>query len=322
VTRRGCAPIRGAEFVKTAKAAKTATFNAIPPADLSRFVHPRLRATPVRAHIPALVRAAPRRYSPAMIRTLAVLSLLALPGLGPAQGKLDEVREAVDKPSKPDDTARDSSSDSSAGDDTFLGLLFAGTGGDDAEEPTATFNRYPYADPGTAYLRLNSPEGGGLAARGAVEVGSDFDGLDRTGLKLFLDTTTRLGLKTDWDCYSERLACGCRDSFWLADITPTYRAVQSEVFQLHLGLGLRLLLDHGRDRGGWNLLAGFDLFPGRPVHVFGSAEAGTVGNAGLYHFRGGAGVTWRRLEGYAGYDYVRIGGVELQGPFVGVRVWY
>ena len=260
-----------------------------------------------------------------MIRTLTVLSFLALPVAGFAQGKLDEVREAVDRQSSSDFATRDSSSDISSGDDSFLSLLFSGlfTGGDgdDPEEPTATFGRYPYSEPGTAYLWLDRPEGDWLSARTAVEVGSDFDGLNRTGFKLFLDTTPRWGLKSDWDYYSERVAGG-RDTFWLADITPTYRLVQAENFQLHVGLGLRLLLDHGRDRGGWNVLAGFDLFPSRPVHAFGSAEVGTVGNAGLYRFRGGVGVNWRMLEGYAGYDYVRIGGVDLQGPFIGVRVWY
>jgi hypothetical protein len=232
-----------------------------------------------------------------MIRTLSVLSVLALPVVGSAQGKLDEVREAVDRPTNSDTTDRDSSSgDTSSGDDTFLPLLLAGlfTGGDgdDPDESTASFGRYPYSESGTSYLWLDRPGGDWLSARGAVEVGSDFDGLTRTGVRLLLDTSPRLGLKTDWDYYSERVAGG-RDTFWLGDITPTYRLIQAEGFQFHVGAGLRLLLDHGRDWGGWNLLAGFDVFPGRPVHAFGSAEVGTLGNADLYRFRGGVGVNWR-----------------------------
>src|SRR5262245_58260463 len=115
-----------------------------------------------------------------MIRTLTVLSLLALPVAVWPQGKLDEVRDAVDRPS-PRDTS--SSTANSSGDDSFLSILLAGlfSGGNDdgAAEPTATFSRYPYSDPGTSYLWLNRPEESGLSARAAVEVGSDFDGLNR-----------------------------------------------------------------------------------------------------------------------------------------------
>ena len=105
-------------------------------------------------------------------------------------------------------------------------------------------------------------------------------------------------------------------------MTPTFRFIQTDGFQFYVGAGLRLLLDHGRDRGGWNLLAGFDVFPSRPVHAFGSVEVGTLGNADVFRARGGLGVMWTRLEAFAGYDYLRIGGADLQGPFVGVRVWY
>jgi hypothetical protein len=259
-----------------------------------------------------------------MIRTLTVLSLFVLPVTGTAQGKLDQVREAVDRPSS-DDKNRTSSADDSSGDDSFLSLLFAGLfTGDGSGEPTpvGTFSPYPYADPEISYLWLDRPHGRGLSARGSVEVGSDFDGLTRTGLRLFLDTETRFGVKTDWDYYSERLACGCRDTFWLGDVTGTYRFFQADALQMHAGLGGRFLLDHGRDRAGLNLLVGFDLFPGKPWHVFGSVEGGSLGNAGLFRARGGAGVNWRHVEALAGYDYVRIGGVNLQGPFVGVRLWY
>ena len=51
-------------------------------------------------------------------------------------------------------------------------------------------------------------------------------------------------------------------------------------------------------------------------------DAGNAGHAGLFRVRGTAGVLYRGLEVFAGYDYLNIGGVDLQGPLVGLRLWY
>jgi hypothetical protein len=71
-----------------------------------------------------------------------------------------------------------------------------------------------------------------------------------------------------------------------------------------------------------NFYSGFEFFARQPVHVFGSLEGGTLGSAGVYRLRGGAGWHWSRGELFGGYDYFYIGGVRLQGPFVGVRLWF
>ena len=53
-----------------------------------------------------------------------------------------------------------------------------------------------------------------------------------------------------------------------------------------------------------------------------SVEGGTVEDAGLFRARGTIGVNWRHFEGFIGYDYLNIGGVDLQGPLAGLRFWY
>ena len=289
-----------------------------------------------------------------MARTLTLLFLLAVPAVGPAQGKLDQVRDAVDRPSAPstsDDKDSPSDDSSSSYPTTDPGSGF-GDGGYDAIFAVAAapwvvphqifdlgrkidvrFAPFPYADPAAPVLFPDRPRDGGptfhdrpdarwWSGRASAEVGSDFDGLGRVGLRLFLDTDTRLGLKTDWDWYTEKLPCGCRDQLWIGDVTATFRFVQSESLLMHTGLGARFLVDGGRDRAGVNFLYGFDAFPAEPVHLFGSFEAGTLGSAGVYRVRAGAGVTWTFAELFAGYDFVRIGGVNLQGPMVGLRVWF
>jgi hypothetical protein len=290
-----------------------------------------------------------------MARTLTLLLVLTLPAVGPAQGKLDQVREAVDRPAPPsrdkdcDDERSEpgGSTDSSACSDgpgsggsyeaiflvvaapwTVPHLLF-----DPGTKVDVRFAPYPYSDPGVRYVVLDRPRDGapsyfdlgrtnGWAVRASAEAGSDFGGLDRVGLRLFLDTDTRLGLKTDWDWYTEKLPCGCRDELWLGDVTATYRFVQCDWLMMHTGLGARFLVDSGRDRAGVNFLYGFDAFPVKPVHLFGSFEAGTLRHADVYRARGGVGFNWSHGEVFAGYDFVRIGGVNLQGPMVGLRLWF
>jgi hypothetical protein len=262
-----------------------------------------------------------------MPRTLALLLALAAPAVVAAQGKLDAVRDAVEKSnpdSRPSDDSR--SGDAPSPDENPIAALFGGGSGD-AFSSSVRFSVYPYASPDVPYLLPKGP-GNEWAARASVETGSDFSGLDRIGLRLFLDSDTRLGLKSDWDYFSERLACGCRDSLWLGDATVTYRLAEETgtdrlpELQIHLGAGVRWLFDGGETRAGLNLYSGFDLFPKRPVHVFGSLEAGTLGAAGLYRAHGGVGWHWSRAELFAGYDYLYIGGTRLQGPFAGVRLWF
>jgi hypothetical protein len=291
-----------------------------------------------------LATGAGRRYTPAvMARTFAFLFVMALPAAGLAQGKLDQVREAMDRPAP---AAGDSGSSSSSSDDgpltdlvggffaQVLGLARASPDDPDAgRTPEIRFTSFPYADPGTHYVVLDRPSGGGpsyydlkdsqwWSVRAAAEAGSNFDGLGRVGLQLFLDTNTRFGLKSDWDWYTERRPCGCRDEMWLGDLTATYRVVQDEGVMMNLGLGARFLVDHGNDHAGVNFLYGWDFFPVKPVHLFGSCEAGIFENAGLLRVRGGVGVNWSHAELFAGYDFVRLGGVNLQGPMVGLRVWF
>ena len=303
-----------------------------------------------------------------MARSLTLLAMLALPAVGLGQGKLDQVREAVDRPPPPSSpSARDndcSSSDSysdtsSATPDpppwAYVGPGAGDHGGRGAEvlflyflaapwmvpyalvdpgiEVNGRFASYPYARPDGASIVFGAEQKDGSryldrldtrwwSVRASAEAGSSFDGLDRVGLRLFLDTDTRFGLKSDWDYYSEKQPCGCRDSLWIGDVTATVRFVQSEWLMMHTGVGARFLVDHGNDRAGVNFLYGFDAFPVQPVHLFGSFEAGTLRHADVYRLRGGVGFNWEHAELFAGYDFLRIGGVNLQGPMVGVRLWF
>jgi hypothetical protein len=293
-----------------------------------------------------------------MVR-LALVAVLVAPLGTLAQGKLDAVRDEVN-PSRSDDSSSKSdcsTSDDSSGPGGGWGTASGPSRWDSSGDPVlmailapfsvphvlldpgmetdGRFARYPFAQPGTGHMVLDRPADdrsrrgfagrddlAGYTARVGVETGSDFNGLNRVGLRLFVDTDSRLGLKSDWDWYWERLPCRCYDHLGIADITATYRFVQHEHVQMHAGLGVRWLFERGDDPTGVNVLYGLDVFPVEPVHLFASAEGGTLGDAGLWRLRAGAGVTWGHAELYAGYDYLRIGSVGLYGPFVGLRLWY
>ena len=287
-----------------------------------------------------------------------ILAILLSPLVTFGQGKLDRVRDAVDPPREekpePDCEKSPKSCDSSHHDSSCSGDSLSRVFGQMVLEVCAApwlgphlildpgmhvacgFHRYPYAAADSSYIVLDRPvaddanpigfwtrdDTTGYAFRAGAEFGSDFNGLSRVSTQLFLDTSSRFGLKSDWDYYHERLTSGRSDGFVIADATATFRFVQHERVQMHTGLGGRFLLDRGHTRSGVNFLYGLDLFPLKPVHTFASIEAGTLGDATIYRLHGGAGALWKHGELLAGYDYFNIGGVALHGPFVGLRLWF
>ena len=51
-------------------------------------------------------------------------------------------------------------------------------------------------------------------------------------------------------------------------------------------------------------------------------DAGTLGHAGLFRFRTTAGVVYRSVELYTGYEYTDIGSVHWNGLIGGMRLWF
>lgn len=62
--------------------------------------------------------------------------------------------------------------------------------------------------------------------------------------------------------------------------------------------------------------------PVKPLVISTVLDAGTLGHAGVIHARLTGGVLRSRWEAYLGYDFLRIGSVNLQGPLLGVRFWF
>jgi hypothetical protein len=156
----------------------------------------------------------------------------------------------------------------------------------------------------------------------SLEDGNDFRGMNRFNGSLFLDTSMRIGVQTSWNYFRERLDGGGSDESVQGVANLTFRFAQCEWVQMHTGVGVRLLTDRTDTRAGFNFLYGMDLFPTKPLVLSSLFEGGTLDSAWVLHGRGTFGVLYRRYEFFGGYDFLRIGSVNLQGPVVGLRLWF
>jgi hypothetical protein len=272
-----------------------------------------------------------------------VLCVVALPSVQAQEGRLQQVRDEVNHPDKSpsdkgkkkkDDSSSDSSEDEDNGSAEGFSLLFLApfllphAALNDKFDKVRLFSHYPYASSRDGYLLLDpEDETGrnglrGWAATVSVEDGNDFRGLNRVGGKLFLDTWTRFGVQTRVDYFTERLSCGCLDDLLLGSSELTFRFAQGERARMIAGLGANYMDDHNRSRFGFNFTYGADLFPVRPLVLSLSLDAGTLGSAGVFRAHGTVGAIWKNWEFFTGYDYRRIGSTELQGPLLGLRLWF
>ncbi len=156
----------------------------------------------------------------------------------------------------------------------------------------------------------------------AVEDGHDFDRLNRLGGRLAFDTSCRFGLTTNWNYLHEQVPGGPGDDAVLGDVNLTFRFAQANWVQLHAGLGARLLSDRQMTRAGFNFLYSADFFPIDPLVLSAQVDLGNLGSAFVIHARGTAGWQIGRFELFGGYDFLRIGSVNIQGPLAGVRLWF
>jgi hypothetical protein len=181
---------------------------------------------------------------------------------------------------------------------------------------TIHLNRSPAGDELLAQ-RLHA-----FSARLWVDESNDFDGLNRVSGQVLVETLSRFGLLSDMSYLHENLSNGRHDEMFLGDANLTFRFAQSEKVQLRTGLGFRWLADRHDSAFGVNFLYGGDFFPVKPLVVSTVMELGTLGSATVFHARATAGLMHSRWELFAGFDWLRIGSVDLHGPVAGVRLWF
>jgi hypothetical protein len=185
------------------------------------------------------------------------------------------------------------------------------------------FAPYPYANDCGGLMVTGSP-GFGKAWLGRVqfELGSDFDGLNRNAAGFLLEGGGGFGFDFHWDSLAEDLPGSGHDELHLGELDVLYRFAESDQSLMRVGLGTVWLGDRYDTDFGVNFTLKADFAPADPIVLSGELDLGTLGDAQHLHAAGTVGVMLNRCEVYGGYDYRRIGDVEIEGPMVGMRIWF
>lgn len=185
------------------------------------------------------------------------------------------------------------------------------------------FPAYPYSDGTSGCLAMTDAcDAKPWSGRLEFDTQSDFDGLSRHGIGFFIEGSAGLGLDFDWGSYSESLPGGGHDELHLGEMNVMYRISETPYSLWRAGIGLNWLGDRYDTDYGVNFSLKADFMPCDPLVFSGEVDLGTIGDAEMLHGAATMGVMLNRCEIFGGYDYRRIGDVELKGPTLGIRVWF
>ena len=181
---------------------------------------------------------------------------------------------------------------------------------------------YPYRCEQPGYMTIDPVYGKPVSARTWQEYGADFSNdVDRLQGGVLVEGQHRFGLDARWAYLTEETPTG-DDELFQGVMNLTFQFAHNEFAQFRSGIGVRMLSDDIDDEFGFNFTYGFDLYPGRPWIISTIFDLGTLGEATVTHARVTVGLNWKRAEIYTGYDYLKIGDIEIDGPVAGVRIWF
>jgi len=190
-------------------------------------------------------------------------------------------------------------------------------------DPLMSFAHYPYADDLNGNMMYsNSLTARPRSSRFWFEYGSDFDDVDRWTGKFLIEGSHGFGLDGDWNYYTERLGPGVQDNLHVGDANFLFRLIETPKTQWRLGVGMNWF--HSRDMTdlGLNVTTKVDYYPIQPLIFSGEVDYGGIGDAEMFHGALSLGLIWNHVELFGGYDFRKIGPVELEGPMFGVRLWW
>jgi hypothetical protein len=186
------------------------------------------------------------------------------------------------------------------------------------------FPRFPYDDlPGYIQTHDATAQTKPWSVRLDAEYIETFDRLDNViGSHLLFDTASRFGLAASFNHLEENLSGGGRDQLQIGDWNLVYRFAQNDRAEFRTGLGMNWLADSRRTDLGFNFTYAVDVYPRKPWVLSATLDWGTLGHAELFRFRTTAGLVFRGIETYAGYEYTDIGRAHWNGLVAGLRVWF
>jgi hypothetical protein len=278
------------------------------------------------------------RGIPSRLTAWCLLALLLPRTLALAGETLDSLRKEVEKNDERGDDSGTCDTDDSD-DDCDGGLVLEGrplivvlgapwwlphVALDDDLSSLPDFPAAPYADNVGGRLLIgstSSAEVRGWSGRAGAHFGTNYGDLKWSTIRLQMDSAPRFGFDAEWTHWTESMAAR-GDTLDTGDVNLLYRFAQSEQIEFHTGMGVNWLAEGSDGEAGMNFTYGVSAFPARPWTISAAIDAGTLGDAGYFHARAGAGIIWERCELFTGYDVCRIGDVNLDGMFAGIAFWF
>jgi hypothetical protein len=184
------------------------------------------------------------------------------------------------------------------------------------------FPHYPYDHTPGYLMDEMGPSNRWIALRLDADYVESFDHLDLINGHFLISTTLRFELDGRIEHLGEMMPNGVNDQLWIGDFNVMFRFAQSSFAEFRTGVGINWLNDPSQTDLGFNFTYGIDVFPVKPLILSTVLDAGTLGHAGLFRVRSTAGVAYKRLEFYTGYEYTDIGRTHWNGLIGGVRLWF
>jgi len=160
------------------------------------------------------------------------------------------------------------------------------------------------------------------ASRLTVEYATDMYYVSRYGVHVLASSAQGLGIEAEFSYLQENRPDEPEDHLWLGDVNVIFRCFQRRRVQWRWGLGVNWLESGRQLDWGVNLTVSADFFIARPFILSTGFDWGTIGEAGFFQYRATAGVNFRHLEAYVGYQYLDIGSTQANFLLSGLRFWW
>ena len=239
------------------------------------------------------------------------------------KGRLEEFADDVDADDDDDDEADDDDSDDEAVGaiiELFFDLLLSS--GD--YEPSWYYTDYPYKSIYHKFAVKNDDDYSTHYATTQLRFQQVSSSLHNIGFDFKTKWNTIFGVDFGLSRYWEDRRFGAgTDNLWMVSGHLNFLLARNESFLLEImPIGFRAI--QFRDVAwAYDLGLSAQVFPVRPLVLDASFSVGIFGNGKpVYDYRFGAGVFIDRVEINFGYRVTQSDNVFLNGPEIGIRIWY
>jgi len=159
--------------------------------------------------------------------------------------------------------------------------------------------------------------------RTRFEYQDDFDSIWQLGFHtLFEPVHNSIALDSEVNFWREQVGSSQHDELWTGDLNLVIPVLSSERFVARFGAGMNWLSDRIGTEFGINATVAMDWFIADPWILSGEMDFGSIGNSELFHGRFTAGILYKHVEFYTGFDYFEIGNFDSRQLVGGIRLWF